>query len=301
MPPSDVPVPSVDAPLEFDEPEKKDAALRNLEIEETSNRYVIHRVSMALIPLFIRMRISPNTVSCLGALSGFTAAWFYFHYDNPVACLLGFVFMAGWHVFDGADGQLARRTGQVSPSGFIIDGICDYATFIFVYVALGLALSPSFDLNVWGILIAAGVCHAIQAAAFEMQREFYIQHTKVSHPQDQSDSGKATSSTATLIARGYRAVQQPFRPFSYATEQRLRNGTDNNLATQAYRIHFRKAVLGWSLLSANNRTIAIFIFCLIGQPLAYFVYEIGVLSFLLVGLIIWNKKAEAAFKLHLNL
>jgi phosphatidylglycerophosphate synthase len=32
----------------------------------------------------------------------------------------------GWHVLDGADGDLARMTGRASPQGELFDGICDY-------------------------------------------------------------------------------------------------------------------------------------------------------------------------------
>lgn len=301
MSPSEVPVSDASVALEIDEPASNSAGLRNQDIEEATNRLVIHRVSMALIPLFIKMRVTPNFVSCMGALSGLAAAWFYFHFENPVACALGLFCMVGWHVFDGADGQLARLTGQTSPLGFVIDGVCDYATFIFVYVALALALSEQYGSGVWFIIVTAGVFHAIQAAAFEMQREFYIRWTGndvYEHLSEQADD-ICSSATANFIATTYKAVQEYFRPLSCAAEESLRGSISDDagqkLAQESYRANFRIPVVTWSILSANNRTIAIFLFCIIGQPLAYFVYEIIVLTLALLVLTQLNKKAQASF------
>jgi len=282
-------------------------ALRKLEIEEPTNRLFVHRISMALIPFFIHLGITPNTVSIMGALSGVMAAWFYFEYQSTLACILGFVCMIGWHIFDGADGQLARQTGQVSAAGFVIDGVCDYVTFVCVYVALGIALSASFGNEVWFAVFGAGASHAIQAAAFEMQREFYIRWTGAD-PVKQADDIKGEqvqqTGVAGLIARGYKAVQEPFRPIPYALERQLflehAEPVASGSVSHAYRQHFQNVVLHWSILSANNRTIGIFIFCILGSPLAYFMYEIIVLNLVLFWLLKRNRSAAMAFKTQIK-
>ncbi len=307
MSPSEIPAPSVNATLGSGAEEQDVSVLRNQDIEEASNRLLIHRISMALVPFFIKARFTPNFVSCLGALSGLTAAWFYFSFENPVACLLGLVFMIGWHIFDGADGQLARQTGQTSPLGFVIDGVCDYATFIFVYVAIALALSDVYGNNVWIIVVSAGVFHAIQAAAFEMQREFYIRWTGdevYAHLSEKLDD-VCSSATANFIAQIYKYVQEYFRPLSCELEEHLRNSemdkARQSLTQVSYQTHFRKHVLAWSILSANNRTIAIFLFCLIGQPLWYFIYEMTFLTLVLLVLVKLNRKAQLKFAQELGI
>jgi len=279
------------------------SGLRNQDIEEASNRLVIHRISKALIPVFIWARITPNMVSCLGALSGFAAAFCYYNFQSTTACLAGFLFMVGWHVFDGADGQLARLTGQCSPLGFVIDGVCDYATFIFVYVALALALSTTMGHQVWILVVGAGICHAIQAAAFEMQREHYIHWTTHGAPKEtpncEVESKDAASAVGSMIERCYRFTQELFRPLSFQTEQevaaKVKQGLSAKYVADSYKTHFRKVVLRWSLLSANNRTLAIFIFCLAGYPLGYFIYEAALLSLALVGLLRLNKSSRSEF------
>lgn len=280
----------------------EDSGLRNQDIEEASNRLIIHRISLALIPFFIRTRITPNMVSCFGALSGLIAAFCYYNYETTAACVLGFTFMIGWHVFDGADGQLARQTGQCSPLGFVIDGICDYATYIFVYVALALALSNTYGNEVWFLVVGAGACHALQAAAFEMQREHYLHWTTHGIPKTTPacsvEKRNAFSAAGAVIEQGYRFIQELFRPLLFSTEQAIASKIERGLApndvAQTYKTHFRKVVLRWSFLSANNRTIAIFIFCIAGYPLGYFVYEALCLTIVLLLLLRRNRAAQSA-------
>src|SRR3954471_18230839 len=88
------------------------AIKRTIEIEEFTNRYVIHPISGWLVPLFHQRDIHPNTVSLAGAVSGAIAAVCYYNYEHTAAAVAGFLFMLGWHVFDGADGQLARLSGK---------------------------------------------------------------------------------------------------------------------------------------------------------------------------------------------
>lgn len=306
MPPNDAQAANTETPCGGQNPKIDNAGLRNQEIEEATNRLFIHRISTALIPLFIWLRVTPNFVSCLGAASGLAAAFFYYDYASPISCVAGFLLMIGWHIFDGADGQLARRTGQTSALGFVIDGICDYATYTFVYVALAISLSQTLGLGVWIIVISSGVCHALQAAAFEMQREYYLRWTtdaEYDRPIDQNVE-ESESATANVIARGYRLVQQAFRPLPIALERRLKEqnlSSDLRLGVQEnYRSNFKKTVLAWSLLSANNRTIAIFLSCLAGQPLVYFLFEIIVLTLVMLSLIALNKRSIRAYEEQLG-
>lgn len=309
MPPADVNVPQADQELPTLKNGSASSGLRNPDIEEASNRLFIHRLSMALIPFFIRTRITPNMVSCLGALCGLIAAFFYYNYESTAACVCGFAFMIGWHVFDGADGQLARQTGQCSPIGFVIDGVCDYVTYISVYVALALSLSITLGNEVWFLVVGAGACHALQAAAFEMQREHYIHWATHGTPQTTSacqvETRSAVSAVGSLVERGYRFIQELFRPLTFKMETEIAvmidQGTEPMAIATAYKTNFRKVVLRWSFLSANNRTLAIFVFCFAGYPLGYFIYEVGLLTLVLLGLFGINARARAAFMASLTL
>jgi phosphatidylglycerophosphate synthase len=272
---------------------------RTIEIEEFSNRFLIHPISGWLVPLFHRHDVHPNTVSLGGALSGALAALCYYHYDSTAAVVAGFLFMLGWHVLDGADGQLARLSGKVTASGYVIDGICDYTTFILVYVALASRLAWAHGTWVWFIVVLAGLSHIAQAAAFELQRESY--NKWVSGKAFDSDLARdKAASSLRGIAYVYTLVQRPFRPLTEDVERRLRafprpDGPSRQEAAQSYRTHFRTAVLRWSWLSANNHTAAIFIACLLGKPMLYFLFEIFVLNGALVLLVRMNQARAERF------
>jgi phosphatidylglycerophosphate synthase len=275
--------------------EKKEIK-RTIEIEEFTNRYLIHPVSGWLVPVFHRADIHPNTVSLAGALSGALAALFYYHYENTAACIAGFLFMVGWHIMDGADGQLARLSGKVTASGYVIDGICDYTTFILVYSVLALRLSDAHGGALWIVVVIAGLSHIMQAAAFELQRSSYNKWVSGKAFAAAAPRGKPQRAFAPLrgLAAVYGAVQRPFHPVPESLEERLQSyGQASNARADevaaAYREHFRRPVLRWSWLSANSHTIAIFAACYVGAPLLYFLFEIFILNAILVLLIRMNR------------
>jgi phosphatidylglycerophosphate synthase len=275
--------------------EKKEIK-RTIEIEEFTNRYLIHPISGWLVPKLNDRDVHPNTVSLAGALSGALAAVFYYHYESTAACIAGFLFMFGWHILDGADGQLARLSGKVTASGYVIDGICDYTTFILVYSVLASRLSEAHGGWIWIIVVIAGLSHIVQAAAFELQRASYNKWVsgKAFAAAPSRDKPSRAIGPLSGLADLYSVVQRPFRPVPESLEERLlvhgqADGAHAEEVAAGYREHFRRGVLRWSWLSANNHTIAIFIACYLGRPSLYFLFEIFVLNGALVLLIRMNR------------
>src|SRR6185312_656914 len=156
-----------------DDLETNEPVRRAAEIEETTNLYVIHPVSTFLTPRFARLGVTPNAVSVAGMGFGVLAAFAYYHYRGLRWAVAGFFLMVAWHVMDGADGQLARLTNAQSELGKILDGICDYVTFIAVYTDLAAALARDIGERAWLLAAAAGLFHAFQSAAYEAQRQEY--------------------------------------------------------------------------------------------------------------------------------
>lgn len=270
---------------------------RNTEIEEATNLYFIHPISGWLVPIFAKAGIHPNTVSLSGAAAGIAAAVAYYHHQAEGMVILGFALMILWHILDGADGQLARLTGKVTPSGFVIDGICDYATFGALYVSIGLQLMPEWGAGAWLLVALAGVCHAVQSAAFERQRASYIYWTSkvVGMTREQLEKAcgqeKPQSSTLRGFVAYYDAIQRPFLPIPQDAERRLKEEVLAGRAAEVaalYRAIYRPAVLMWSLLSANNRTLLIFVSFLVGLPQGYPLFELIALNFILAALVGMN-------------
>src|ERR1700756_4541074 len=119
------------------------------------------------------MRLTPNVVSIMGMLFGILSAFAYYHYADLRFAITGFALMIAWHVMDGADGQLARLTHSHSYFGKVLDGISDNVTFLAVYTALAMALSRKHGDWMYALVALSAVCHAVQSATYEAQRQEY--------------------------------------------------------------------------------------------------------------------------------
>jgi phosphatidylglycerophosphate synthase len=258
---------------------------RASDIEEISNLYLIHPISSSLVPVFARLGVTPNMVSVSGMIFGVASAFFFAHYAvRPSWCYIGLALLFAWHVFDGADGQLARLTNTQSEFGKVIDGICDYVVFISVYVAVTWAAMHHLGPWVWVLTVAAGAAHAVQAGAYETQRQMFDfwalgkKSAKVPDPDAAASRGFAAK-----IASGYGKVQFRFSGltrgyFDALDDFAKRKPEALPQMREAYRRHFASSVHKWSIMCANYRSFGIFIACAIGQPMLFFVWEIVVLG-----------------------
>jgi phosphatidylglycerophosphate synthase len=261
---------------------------RTLEIEEVTNRYVVHPLASRLVPLFAALRISPNAVSMAGMAFGISAGVAYSAYQNPRCVIAGFMLMVAWHVMDGADGQLARMTHSQSQFGTVLDGICDYATFVAVYTGLTINLSRQYGDRMWLLVLAAGICHAVQAAVYERQRQEYgywgmrresaALLDPVAAPGDTTPAPPAQRLAAALH-QAYLEVQRLASGDSVEFHERLTRALDGppnraEAVRRRYRETFAPLVRQWSVMSANYRTLGIFAFALAGAPQYYFWFEI---------------------------
>jgi hypothetical protein len=193
-----------------------------------------------------------------------------------------------WHVLDGADGDLARRTGRSSPLGEIVDGVCDYAGQAILYVALALVLARTIGAWAWPLAIGSAVARAVQANSYESRRREYqywghgrawIRHTLSADPAQRSRA-------AAALARLYLVVSSRVAGTPSALEARLSAGLegepDRVRSTRAiYRSCQRPAIVAAGPLSANARTIALGLSMALGSPGYFFAYEaIGLSLFL---------------------
>lgn len=269
---------------------------RPLSIEEYSNRFVVHPLSGLIEKMAISTGLSANFVSFMGLGAGWLAALFYYYQDHRIYVLGGFLCMLAWHVFDGADGRVARATNTSSAFGRIIDGICDHLVFGAVYIAIVLHLINSGSSQaVWLLGLAAAVSHGLQAAGYEERRQKYqrrlkgVQRDEVS--QRQLDVDGSSSILAKVYDKGQRLVSGKASPLDRVIAYN-RNLKIPEPATQSIIFRTGKIVRTWALLNANNRTLMIAVFAWFKHPELYFIYEIIVLNIVLFGLIIYERLAE---------
>lgn len=269
---------------------------RPASIEERTNRYIVHPISGVVEKAALRLGVSANAVSLLGLAMGFLAAYFYYYQSSLVAVAAGFLSMAAWHVFDGADGRIARATGTSSAFGRILDGICDHLVFAAVYLATTFyMLKTGMPLIIWALVIAAGVSHAAQAAAYEERRQRYQRRSKGQLREEVNENLTSVNGKPSFFAVGYDKIQTLLAGAPTTLDEALGQMRRSGASSAAIQRAVNKTaplVNRWSLLNANNRTIMIAIFAAVGQPFLYFLYEALALNIVLLWLLQHERQVE---------
>ncbi|VAV87835.1 Phosphatidylglycerophosphate synthase [hydrothermal vent metagenome] len=268
---------------------------RPLSIEDYSNRYVVHPLSDLVVKIALPLKISANAVSVTGLLCGMLAGWFYFRQSNLIFIFAAFGLMLVWHILDGADGRIARATQTCSPLGRIIDGVCDHLVFASAYLGFAFYLLLLGGSQwIWLLGIVAAASHAFQAAAYEERRQKYHRRTrglvrkKIAANLTQIDGKKSALAKAYDILQKLSASRTSKLDTLLASPKIASDPkTVASLVKQTVPV-----VRAWALLNANNRTIMLAVFALLGKPALYFWYEIIILNLLFAGLIIFEKIRE---------
>lgn len=257
-------------------------AARPEAIEDPSNLWLVHPLSWRLLPLALKLDIHPNTVSFAGMGCGVLAGLCYWQWREPGFVALGFAFMVAWHVLDGLDGKLARASGKVSPLGRIIDGVCDYLAFIFVLVPLALSL-PDWQ-SALTLALVSGLFHALQSAWYEGEREAWKRRAR-------GDFAITIRPPGPAIAAPYHWAETHFNRSHVTMDSALaRNPALNSQYLEATAPLIRQL----SILSANNRTLAIALACLAGNPRLYWWWEITALTIIAIVMNQRMRHREAA-------
>ena len=76
------------------------------------NAHIFHPLARRLALKLQPTGITPNAVSVIGGLCIVAAGLLYTGLDWPISFALGLAAHGAGHVFDGADGDLARLTGK---------------------------------------------------------------------------------------------------------------------------------------------------------------------------------------------
>ena len=269
---------------------------RPAEIEEYSNRYFIHPLSRLVVQLALKWCVSPNALSLTGLGFGLVAAAFYNLQPDRGFVIAGFICMLIWHVFDGADGLLARINGTSSAFGRLIDGICDHLVYFAVYFSIYLYLVNSgAGPEIWVLVLAAGASHGVQAAAYEERRQRFHRRLNGAIREDTNERviriGDRRSNLAALYDWAQRLVGGDPSELDHALGV-LRDNPAPPLSATELVYRTTSMVRVWALLNANNRTFMIALMCFIGQPALYFAFELIVLNVLMLVLVRFEKKHE---------
>ena len=233
-------------------------AFKAYEIEEIVDIYFFRRLGLVVAHGARLLRMTPNLVSIAAAALGVVGGALLY---DPRYAFLGFLGLVAYGVFDSADGQLARLTGQTSDLGHILDGIAGYVTHIAIYVAIvaGVLHRGGGTAIVW-LALLAGLCTIAQAQMYDYHRTLYARVVVQGRPPKDVDpdviGGVLGALTRTYLAL-QRALVGRHRDVERAIRDRCIGALVDDDDRRAYRHEFYGLVRGWNALGDNGRRIAI--------------------------------------------
>ena len=262
---------------------------RPRELEDALNFHIYHPLAWRLAQGLARTPLTPNIVSVAGAGFVVAAAIAYAQPWWPVSALLGMMLHMGWHVVDGADGDLARITGRASPIGEMVDGICDYTGHIVLYLVLGWLLSHQIGVSAWPLIVAGGISHIIQANHVEVQRRSY-QWWVYAKPWLRITHAQANAATQARGLSGFASFYLGIAAGVASSTRRIDDAVAaaaDDPARLARIAELARAeappLLGLlKVLGPNPRAIVLGLSMLAGSPVYYFAYQVVVLNLLLI-------------------
>ncbi len=275
---------------------------RPRELQDPLNHYLYHPLAWQLARGLAHTPITPNMVSVLGGLMVVAAGIAYTNLAWPVGAALGMALHMGWHVVDGADGDLARMTGRSSPIGEMVDGICDYASHIVLYLILGAVLAGETGFfsgaAAWILLVVAGVSHAVQSNHVEVQRrqyQWYVYGTPwIRHSHGQAGSATSKSLFGVFVS-AYLNAASGMTPHALRIDAAVdaAKGDPARLAAiaAAVRAEAPPLLLMCKVLGPNPRAIVLGLSMFAGSPLYYMIYQAVVLNVLLAISVLMHNAA----------
>jgi CDP-alcohol phosphatidyltransferase len=269
--------------------------VRPPELQDALNRYLYHPLAGRLALALRATPVTGNMLSVAGMLLIWGAAWSYVMLGWPEGALLGFALHLAWHVTDGADGDLARMKGTASPTGELVDGVCDYAGHTVMYIAFAFALDDWIGGWAWLAAILAGASHIAQTNHAETQRRNYLwwaygvpwlKHARAEGDEVFAEKGWV-SATFSWMALDYMWLSALMVPAAAKVDEAVAAAAGDprrrRRIGRLVKAASKGSLLYQQALGANPRTIILGLSMLLGSPLWFFLAEIVALNLILIG------------------
>ena len=277
-----------------------EATLKSADTEEWIDLLFYRPVGYRWALLFHKMGVTPNAITIASIFLG-VAAGILFYYNDLLLNVIGMCLLVWANMYDSADGQLARMTGQKSEIGRILDGVSGDFWFISIYAAICLRLTPEWSYWIWILAAVTGLCHSKQAAMADYYRNIHLFFLKGKSGSELDNYVQKKAIYNSLswkkdfirklflwfycdYTRSQERLTPAFQRFFALLQQRY-----GAVAPQEIRNEFRRESLPLmkytNILSFNTRVTVLFISLLINEPWLYFVFELTVLNGLLIYMI----------------
>ena len=282
--------------------EELEKARKSGDTEDVLDVLIMEPLGMIMARLFIKLRMTPNTVTIISMFFGIVGGILLYPTDiriNLVGILLE-IFAA---ILDCSDGQVARLTNTRSQLGRILDGVSDGICFVAIYFCLGLRLmrepipfagGTPWGFGIWPLVAVCGlICHQNQCRMADYYRNVHLYFLNNAYGSELSRSsairrelGELSDDTSALekfflrFYLTYTAAQEARTP---KLQKLLANIEANGgvvpeeMAT-AYVTASRRYINLTNLLTYTLRACALYVFVLFRIPVFYFPFVIIVLG-----------------------
>lgn len=287
------------------------ASFKSMDTEECLDIYFNRPIGYVWALFFRRLGVHPNVVTILSIILG-VAAGVMFYFPDRTHTIIGIVLLIWANHYDSCDGQLARLTGQKTRWGRMLDGFAGDLWFIAIYAAICLRLTHQplpFGIGadeglIWGIFIwiialfSGTVCHSKQCTLADYYRNIHLFFLKGKAGSELDNYAQQRALFHSLpwkknfwwkmflysygnYTRSQEKMTPNFQRFYAAVQQKY-----GEQIPQALSDEFRKESLPLmkyaNILTFNTRAIALYVSLLVGEPWAYFFFEIVVMTSLFV-------------------
>lgn len=264
------------------------------EVQGLLNHFVYHPAARRLAIWLAATPATPNMVSVTGAAMVIAAGAFYALVDGAAGITIGFALHLGWHVVDGADGDLARMIGRASPAGEIVDGLCDYGGHLVLYALLAFSLQATLGGWAWTLALAAGLSRIAQSVYAESQRRTYMWWV-YGIPWLRTTGRGSVARAGGGLAGIYIAVSN-FLSAGTAPVDRLvaaaqADPGERQRVAELVREIGRYTLPAQLVLGSNPRTILLGLSMAAGSPAWFFLIELTLLNIVMVGSILQQRRA----------
>ena len=265
------------------------------EIEAPTDIYFSTPIGGWIAGLAEKAGLTPSQVTIIGAAVGVAGGALL--YSERLG-LVAFALLIAHGLIDSADGQLARRTGQVSEFGRVLDGVAGYVTHaaMFVGIVLGhIHRGGSNWILLWMLLAAAAAI--THAQFYDHHRTVYtaiVQQGRLRRNEPAKVPGwlrgpyQWYSAMQAALVESHAAVE-------VAVEARATGEVVSAEDRQRYRARFRRLVRGWNWLGDNPRRYAIGVLVCLGRPDLVFAFILVPMNLTCVALWLWQRRADREF------
>ena len=279
------------------------ATFKSQDTEEWLDIHFTRPLGLLWARFFRHFHIHPNVVTILSIILG-AAAGVMFYYPDMVHTVIGILLLIWANLYDSADGQLARMTGQKTRWGRILDGFAGDVWFFTIYAAICLRLQgqhiPFTDIN-WGIwiwLLAAlsgFVFHGKQCQLADYYRNIHLFFIKGEQGSELDNFKKLRAELSTLTwkkdgmwmvflyfygnyTRSQESMTPAFQKFKTLLAEKYAGGPIPQQLRDEFRAGSLPLMKYANILTFNTRAIVLYLSLLVGMPWIYFIFEIMVMN-----------------------